>query len=278
MIALKQILVDILASRPRASRWVRAVARPRPFILYGVGAPKTGTKSVAAMFQACFRARHEARYSEFSEVLPARLSGEMDDRQARAWLRDRDATLWLECEAGHPLAWFADALAEEFQQARFLLTVRDCHSWLDSVLDQHRNVPNPRTNLREIAFGGDFKYETDVLAELGEYPLAAYLSYWARHNTKVLDSVPADRLLVVPTQRLSHSLERIAEFVGTDPEKLRAGPHHVHKAPRKHHVLDRIPRALFLARVEQYCRPTIDRLAARPELAEYDLVGAPLAL
>jgi len=278
MVEPKQILVDYLATRPRASRLVRSVAQPRAFQLYGIGAPKTGTKSVAAIFGASFRARHEARYAEFRRVLPARMAGAMGNDEARNWLRQRDALLWLECEAAHPLAWFADALVAEFPEARFLLTVRDCRSWLNSVVDQHLNVPRPRTNLRDLYYGGDFEHESEVLADLGEYPLAAYLSYWARHNAKVLDSVPTDRLLVVPTQHLSHSIEPIAEFVGTTAEKLRAGKRHLHKTRRRHAVLDRIPRALFLTRVEQYCRPVIDRLARRPELAEYDLVGTPSAL
>jgi hypothetical protein len=244
--------------------------------VYCIGAPKTGTKSVAAVFGASFRARHEGRYAEFVERLPGRIAGTGSDERDRRWLRDRDATMWLECESAHPLAWFADLLVAEFPSARFLLTVRDCHSWLNSVIDQHLNVPEPRTNLRDIYYGGEgLEYESDTLREMGEYPLAAYLSYWARHNEKVLDAVPEDRLLVVPTHRLSHSLGRIAAFVGTDPDKLRIGPDHVHQAPKKHRVLERIPRALFLARVEQHCRPVIDRLSSRPELSDYDLVGAP---
>ena len=277
MIEPKQVLVDFLATRPRASRVVRTLAQPRPVHVYGIGAPKTGTKSIAAIFGASFRSMHEARYHQFLDVLPRRMSGEMGDEEARLWLRERDATLWLECEAAHPLAWFAAPLAAEFPKARFILTVRDCHSWLESVVDQHLNVPNPRTSLRDIYFGSMGSPELEALAAIDEYPLAAYLDYWARHNSRVLDGIPSDRLLVVPTQRLSHSIDDIARFVGTEPERLEGGRDHVHRSPKKHRILQQVPRALFLKTVEQYCRPVIDRLSQRPELAEYDLVGAPPA-
>ena len=275
MIEPRQFLVDFLATRPRANRLVRTLAQRRAFQLYGVGAPKTGTKSIAAIFGG-YRSGHEARYFRFPEMLRARFAGELPEDTARRWLRQRDSRLWLECEAAHPLAWFATPLALEFPQAKFLLMVRDCHSWLNSVLDQHLNVPTPRTSLRDLYYGGHGDPVEEALAELGEYPLSAYLSYWARHNAEVLDGVPPGRLLVLPTQRLSRSIDRIAEFAGADIGKLRPGHHHVHRAPTKHDVLSRIPRASFLAAVEKWCRPVIDRLSVRPELAEYDLVGAPV--
>lgn len=277
MIEPRQILIDFLATRPRASRLVRSLTQRRAFQLYGVGAPKTGTKSVAAIFGA-YRSAHEARYSRFPALLRARFAGDLPDEVARRWLRQRDARLWLECEAAHPLAWFARPLAQEFPDAKFLLTVRDCHSWLNSVLDQHLNTPRPATNLRDLYYGGHGDPVEEVLAELGEYPLSAYLSYWARHNAEVLDGVPPDRLLVLPTQRLSRSIARIAEFTGADAGLLRAGRTHTHRAPTNHDVLSRIPRASFLAAAEKWCRPVIDRLSGRPELAEYDLVGAPVAV
>lgn len=278
MIELKQILADFLETRPRASRFVRRLAQPRAFQLYGVGAPKTGTKSVAAIFAGAYRSAHEAQYADFLDRLDDRFAGRLPDDDARVWLRKRDSHLWLECEAAHPLAWFAGPLAEEFPHARFLLTVRDCHSWLNSVLDQHLNVPRPRTNLRDLYFGGHGDPKQPVLEELEEYPLKAYLSYWARHNSAVLDAVPSHRLLVVPTQRISRSVDRIVEFAGADAAKVERARHHVHKAPTKHDVLSRIPRAAFLAAVEEQCRTVIDRLSGRRELVDYDLVGSPSAL
>ena len=142
-------------------------------------------------------------------------------RELSRWLRGRDAVLWLECEAFHATAWniLPDLLTKAFPDARFILTVRDCYSWLDSVINQHLNikVSPPFQQLRNLYHADPVQREVAALEVKGLYSLQGYLSYWARHNDFVLNAVPSDKLLVdVPTRGLSEHTDDIASFVGVD--------------------------------------------------------------
>jgi len=61
------------------------ILRPRRIHVYGVGAPKTGTVSLAQLF-GNYRTAHEAHVSESPDVVAAGIEGE----ELRNRVRDRD--------------------------------------------------------------------------------------------------------------------------------------------------------------------------------------------
>ena len=68
--------------------------------------------------------------------------------------------------------------------------------------------------MRDLRFGNHgatWRKPEEVLRRHGLYQLDGYLGYWKRHNTTVLDSVPADRLLVVRTDRITQEAFRVAD-------------------------------------------------------------------
>ncbi len=261
---------------PAPARLIRNALHPRACHVYCVGAPKTGTESVANIYKPAFRSRHEPLGSQTINMLEARWEGRVHSDDVSRWLRGRDAVLWLECEAFHATAWFTDLLAAEFENAKFILPVRDCYSWLDSVINQHLNtqVSPPFKKLRDLYHVSPYEVEDQVLAEKGLYSLEGYLSYWAKHNAFVLDAVPADRLLVIPTRGLSDLVDEIADFSGVAASQLNRERSHSHKSPKKHDILSHIDRNLILERIEQICGPTISRLSSYQHLANQNLIGS----
>ncbi|NNF43636.1 MAG: hypothetical protein HKN62_11450, partial [Phycisphaerales bacterium] len=192
----------------------------------------------------------------------------------RDFLAKRDRRLHLELEATHMLGWCIRDVVELFPDARFILTVRDCRSWLDSVINQHLNFNNPRLpefrRLGDVYHGLPAEPTTPadtVLAHYGLYTLDGYLGYWAAHTQTVLDAVPRGRLLILRTPEITHpdSLAQLARFTGVDPESLDASAGHAYTAAKHHGVIDRLPPDDLDAAIQRHCCPLMMRFF--PELA-----------
>jgi len=249
------------------------ILRPRSTHLYGVGAPKTGTHSITKLFASNYRSGHEAHVIQTTDLLKKRSESAISYQQLAKSLRWRDRRWRLECESAHFLGHFCDVLAEVFPQAKFILTVREPHSWLRSILDQ--DIKNPRSKylhsdalrewatLHDLYFGRppeQYAPREEALAEHGLRTLDGYLSYWARHNRKVLDTVPRERLLVIRTRRISDSLDRIAAFAGVPAQTLDAEQSHANKAPEKHGLLSKIDEKYIQEKIAEHCSHVTDRI------------------
>lgn len=252
--------------------------RPRRFHVYCVGGPKTGTTSLARLFKKNYRAAHEPGIDAVVDVIRRMLDGEMDRRAVQRFLHRHDRKHWLELESSHPLSMFCSELVHLFPEARFILTVRDCYSWLDSMINQHvksfndPKLPSCWRVMNDIYFGtlGDsFRPEERVLEKLGLYPVEGYLSGWTRHYRRVLEAVPGDRLLVLRTDHLSHEVDRIASFAGVPTASLDLNRKHSHRTRERHHVLDEVDADYLAAMFEKHCGDMMQRLF--PEMDREDL-------
>ncbi|NOZ21810.1 MAG: sulfotransferase domain-containing protein, partial [Planctomycetes bacterium] len=95
--------------------------------------------------------------------------------------------------------------------------------------------------------------EEQVLADRGLYTLDGYLSYWAEHNETVLRKVPHSRLLIVKTEEIDDSIDRIADFLGIPANSIDASASHSNKAEGKSDILSQIPPRLIEEKVARYC-------------------------
>ncbi len=62
--------------------------------------------------------------------------GDLTDTQARDILRGLDRRMWLELNSSWINYFLLEMLIDEYPQAKFIFTIRDCYSWLDSILNQ----------------------------------------------------------------------------------------------------------------------------------------------
>jgi hypothetical protein len=237
--------------------------RPRRIHAYCVGTPKSGTTTVGAMFEEHYYAEHEPALEEALEKIFAQAEGRLSAQQMSAYVSERDRRLWLEMDASNLNYYFIDDLVK-FADARFILTIRDCYTWTESQFNQILNRHNPDNALLlrfdQLRFGtADPVHapEEMVLKEHGLYRLEGYLSYWARHNRKIIDAVPKERLLVIRTHELSQSIERIAAFLGIAPDTI-AQSQHANKVKHGHGLLYQIDRNFLEALVEKHCRRLMD--------------------
>lgn len=254
--------------------WLKPVFYRRHFRAYCIGVPKSGTHSISRMFAGGHRATHEGRPGPLAEKIFERAAGGLDDSALTDWLRRRDRHLWLELEAAHPLHYFADLLAVTWPDAKFILTVRDPYSWINSEINQNLASPDQGVwyELRLHRYAGRGATFTSGDAELesrGLFPVPAYLQYWAEHNRFVLDAVPPERLMVVPTFDIKQRRVEIAEFVGADPDRLDVDKSHAFARPVKSFdVLAAVDPGYLDEMVATHCGDLRDRWF--PEIASVD--------
>jgi hypothetical protein len=234
----------------------------RRIVIFGIGAPKSGTHSLAGLFEANYRTAHEPEAKDLVEMICDVREGLRPREDLRRLLAEKFERLDLEVDCAGLNGWVVEDLVPLSDRARFILTIRDPYTWLDSMLNHmtERDAPAHYVRLRKLNLGGHpFRAEDRALQERGLYPLDGYLASWATRNQLALDAVPAGRLLVVPTDQLGDRVVDIATFAGIDPATLDRSRSHQFLAPVKYGILDDLDQAYLRDRIEAHCRPLIDR-------------------
>jgi len=112
------------------------------FKAYCIGMDKTGTVSMTIMFNdKGFRTMHEPENRFLINKILAFYNGKMKKDKLVAYIKQRDRRLSLEMEASHLNIYLLEILVNEFSNAKFILTMRDCYSWLDSQINHVISKP-----------------------------------------------------------------------------------------------------------------------------------------
>ena len=212
---------------------------------YCLGVPKTGTHSVAGMFARHYRSAHEPRAGEmiYYSTLFA-----LNEQNSKEYMRERDQALQLDMEANHLLSSFVEVLVDEFPEAKFLITIRDCYDWLQSMINQHAFVIKLVSDYPDDELSGlwghwhecmvrcpENRYDSEdkVLESYKLYPIKDYLLYWKSVNQKLLDSIPRERRMFVETIKLLSSMRQISDFLGVPYDSLDQTASHRAKTQKK---------------------------------------------
>lgn len=227
------------------------------------------------MLRPHLRSAHEAECEEVIDVIMANAAGRMDDSEMVCYLLLRDRRLSLELDASHLNIFFLHKLVPLFPAARFILTIRDPYSWLDSFIN-HQLTHS--ASARWLAFR-DFRFRPDVyvhrpeemiLKDHGLYTIDGYLSYWGWHNRKAIAAVPEEQLLIVRTDQLTERLDEIASFAGLPKARLKKEKSHSFKARKKFGLLDKVDRQFLEAKIAEHCGGLVTRYFPDFRLAEGD--------
>ncbi len=189
-------------------------SRKRCFHAYCVGTPRSGTHSIVNMLQQNYAAAHEPRSYYAIYHLLKWSTQEYTRNDIQNILQWRDKKLALDLEAAHYLHHVVDILANSFPKAKFILTVRDPLSWLESEIDRNYGTRNKLfwralEDYRYGRYGHRFTQQDVALEQMGLYPIASYLSYWNDHNQFVLNSVAQEQLLVLDTEKFSQICNKL---------------------------------------------------------------------
>ena len=255
----KYLLGSYIACRQVAKRTLLPLIRPRRLDVCCCGLSKTGTHSMAGIFQN-YRSAHHPDGEVRLPLASAVLRGEVDDEAAERILRRRDRVLWLEMESSSLAGILIKPLSRACPGKRFVLTIRDVYSWCDSWIDHNINQPpdgsSPWAALDEIRLKvGEFrptKFDSPLTSR--SFPsLACYFQLWANHNARVLEALPASRLLLVKTHELAAQMPELAAWAGVPIETLRTDRNWLFAAPKKHHVLKTLDKLYVQETADRYC-------------------------
>ncbi len=210
------------------------------------------------MFARHFRSRHEAEVNQEIALLARKISGQCKTGEVAKWFIERSHRLWLECDVSHLHGYCVQEISEALPDAKFILTLREPYSWLDSSFNQTLKVPlnSHWAGLRKQVHGPlpeSYPAPEAVLQQHGLYPIASLLNRWADRIEQVTKIVPPERLLIVKTKELKASTECIAEFCGIDSRLLSAEKSHQYAATKKIGLLEGIDRSYVDALIEQRC-------------------------
>lgn len=223
--------------------------------LFCVGDEKTGTHSVAGLFSA-YRAEHEPEAHDLRPLVEARLRGDLADGDLERYLDAKDARLALEVDSSFLNGEIIDVLVPRYPGARYVLTLRDPRSWLDSKINQMVTYASPRwLELRALRHGPPTGHppEEAALATRGLPTLDGFFSEYARFNAQVVAHVPAERLLVLRTPDIRTRADRLAAFAGVPLGTLDLGRSHEFRGPVKHQVLDELDPGYLEAKLHEHC-------------------------
>ena len=106
----------------------------RRFQAYCLGLPKTGTVSVHGIF-GNYRTRHEFQQWDTHQMIIQYKHKKISRQEFLKFLQDRDFAGQMEMDSAHFNRHYIDILAQEFPEAKFICTIRDCYSWLNSLIN-----------------------------------------------------------------------------------------------------------------------------------------------
>jgi hypothetical protein len=239
--------------------------RARRAQIYGVGIGKSGTHSLANMFSRTVRARHEPQSMQVIDHFLDWHNRRISEAEMAAWIRQRDREMALEVDSSGLNFPILDLLLREFPHARFVLTVRDCYSWTNSMMNEEvrsANADERWSRMRRYYHEREpvvYTPEEQLLKENKLYPLDRYFSHWAMRNEQVIAKVPGERLFVVRTDQLKQRALELADFAGLPRRAIRLQRTHEFKNPDKRPILREIDRGFVEHRAEKYCRPIMTR-------------------
>jgi hypothetical protein len=226
------------------------------------------------MFSKNVRAVHEPDPPLLISKILDWKSGKMTEAQFVEWILQRDRQMALEIDSSNLNFHFIHILMREFPDAKFIHSIRDCYSWLDSVVNHQLRYPkvDPQWNrMRDYRFGSaGFVHapEDKILKEHGLYPLESYLSLWKAHNDEVLAKIPAEKLFIVRTDQIKKRAYEIADFCGVPHYTVQLEQTHAFQNLDKKLNLRHIDRARLDRLTEKYCRPLMTRFF--PEIKSLD--------
>jgi len=223
-----------------------------------VGTAKSGTHSISSIFDSTVRSAHEKDAEILIKKIIEFAHGKLQHKDLVAYLKKRDRHRYLEVDSSQLNFFLLDILIKEFPLARYILTIRDCYSWLDSFInDSLRRTASPLwLSFRDFRFSSQYcthPKEERILKEHNLYTLDGYLTYWAMHNNRVLSTVPDSNLLIVKTNEIPDFLYRIAEFSGLPKDCILPERAHTFKNPQKYGILRQINSEHLEEKVSLHC-------------------------
>jgi len=239
--------------------------------LYGVGLFRTGTTSLWEMFRHAYEADHEFMPATTARMILSQVRGELSREELVKFLRERDRIGGLQVEVSGYLYPIVDLLAQEFTDARFIVTIRDCYSWVNSCMHKlyRCHLEGESTPAMLVLNGLDHPLgERLRWTDRPGFPfdVAQLIRVWAWANTHLLDTLPRGRTMMVRTDELLERTGEIASFLGVPGSTLT--PTHANAGPASS-LLHAFAGPELERHFEHHCGPLMERYFPQVTFADF---------
>ena len=216
------------------------------------------------MLSANHRAAHEPGRVELLELILRESRHEMTPPHVRKLLLRRDARLNLEYDISWANQFVVGHLVDVFPAATFIVLIRDCRSWLESIVGHllSRDVPPDVLRFLRWWFQPErypHSRHDRVLEARGLFSIPAYLHAWNRHINLCTQAIPTDRRLVLRTHELAASRRRLAAFLQVPEDSIDIGKAHLNRATGSNLMGQLIDRTYRDEMIHAICRDNMLR-------------------
>lgn len=200
-----------------------------------VGQAKSGTASLVGLLSAHYRAAHEPEREEMLAMVLRESQHDISTNTFREYLLERDARLGLEYDIAWANQFIIGHLLVVFSTAKFIILIRDCYTWLQSIIGHliSRDVPSDVLAFLRWWFKPErypYSRHDRSLEEQGLFSIAAYLHAWNQHINICSQSIPADRRLVLRTHELALSHQPLADFLRIPVDSIDVDNGHLNRS------------------------------------------------
>lgn len=238
---------------------IHNVIREGPeLLLFCVGMAKTGTHSMAEIWGNGVKAGHEPDSKTALNLILSRNAGTINQDDYRDKIAAYIKNTGLNIIASQLNFFYLDILIELYPAALFILTIREPRSWLDSFINHQltRECSREWQQLRDLRFRPDLHRhppEEEILKKHGLYTLDGYFGYWHFHNSRVIKTIPAERLLIIRTDKINDSIDDISRFAGLNRNSEPMKPAHIFPAAGKLNIPHSLDREYLERKISQHC-------------------------
>ena len=106
---------------------------PRKTQIFCVGTGKSGTHTLAEIWGKQLRTAHEPEIEIMLGLYLKWKSGYLNDKAIIDFIIQQDKRLWLEVNSSAANFLFLELLAAIFPKSKYILTIRNPYTWLDSI-------------------------------------------------------------------------------------------------------------------------------------------------
>jgi len=239
--------------------------------VFCTGLFRTGTTTMQEMFARSFSSDHEFQLQDQLGVFERRLLGTISDAEIRKFIHTRSAAKPLDMDSCGAHFSIVDFLVEEFPDAKFLLTLRDIYSWMNSCVGKllgdftggWGSRAGALMNCLDVLPDGRFLLTDQQNMKVRLEQMA---KIWTGVNQRVIAAVPKERLLIVYTEELVERSGEIAAFCGIDSDLL--DPIHANAGPNAN-FLQCFDSEQIEEVVQMHCRRLMEEHYPELTLASY---------
>lgn len=227
-------------------------------MVFCIGMAKTGTQTLAGIWQQGVKAGHEPESNQIIRLIRNKYLHNFTDDTALKLVEEHIIRTDLQIHSSQLNYFILDELLQLFPEGKFILTIREPAEWLDSLINHQltRKCNAEWQWLRDFRFRPDlYQHPLDeqILSELGLYTLEGYFRYWNDHNSKVIQKVPSEQLLIVRTDQINDLLPAIARFVNSRDLTDNMQASHMNVSRGRLNILKRLNEHYLHNKIEQYC-------------------------